>query len=335
MNARTRKWKVAQLAIGPILLLIILASVDLSELLRVFEVASGGYIAVAYLVVLPTIQARAVRWWVLLDGEAARPPYRALLSSFAYSIFFSVATPGRLGDFIRTVPLVQAGVGGGRAFSSVVLDRLLDVAFLFAAGSALVVFGLAPIESGLAVSALLIMGFVLSVVCAWSLSCGRLSRGAMRLLRALTSARLHDTAERLRCGFCGGIRGLAQKSLWAAMGLTVVAWLVAYYGNYLFSESLGLGLGYVDVVGISAIASLVSLLPFSILGAGTRDAAMIILLGSYGVPTVEAIALSSLFLSMNVSTGLICGVYGSYTGGSVRLGQEGSDDSDRQSDALS
>ena len=62
----------------------------------------------------------------------------------------------------------------------------------------------------------------------------------------------------------------------------------------------------IELAGISALASLVTLLPISVLGAGTRDLALIVLLAPYGIGRVEALALSTLFLALALANAFMC-----------------------------
>jgi len=88
--------------------------------------------------------------------------------------------------------------------------------------------------------------------------------------------------------------------------MTVVSWAVTYTANYLFCIGLGLPVGYLEIAGISAVASLVAALPISIAGAGTRDAALIAMLAPYGVDPVQAVALSTLMLSNVLFGAAVC-----------------------------
>jgi uncharacterized membrane protein YbhN (UPF0104 family) len=90
--------------------------------------------------------------------------------------------------------------------------------------------------------------------------------------------------------------------------LTAASSVCAWMANHLLVRSLGLPLGPLETAGVSAAAGLATLLPVSVLGIGTRDAALLLLLARYGVTAEDAIALATLFLFLNVWTGLTCGV---------------------------
>ncbi len=81
---------------------------------------------------------------------------------------------------------------------------------------------------------------------------------------------------------------------------------MTYAGTWFYSLSLGLPIGYLEIMAIAAVCSLVASLPISIAGAGTRDAALILILGTYGVSSTLAVALSTLMLSNILFVGAVC-----------------------------
>jgi uncharacterized membrane protein YbhN (UPF0104 family) len=98
-----------------------------------------------------------------------------------------------------------------------------------------------------------------------------------------------------------GVGGIGRVML-----ITGVSWVINYFGTYLFGVSMGLNIGYFEMMSLSAVCSLIALVPISVLGVGTRDAALVLLLARWGGTSSDAIALSTLFLSLNVVTGLAC-----------------------------
>lgn len=296
-----------RLAIGPALLAAILASLDRRALLDAFRSAGGGLLVAAYLAPLPAIALRALRWKLLL-GEQARPwAFGELLGFYARSISAGVLTPGRLGEFAKVALVARRGTRTATALWSTVLDRVSDLAFLavLAAGS-LPLVALAPVEgrAGVWVAAAAAVGGAAGL---WALGAtrrGEALRG--RVLRAARRRLGRETSE------ADPVRAapisLAPRAALATVALTAASWALTYLANYLFSLSLGLPLGYLEIAGISAVCSLVASLPISIAGAGTRDATLILILARYGVGSTHAVALSALMLSGVLWVGAVCAV---------------------------
>ena len=306
-----RRW-LWPLAIGPAVLGLILLSIDRAALMTSLEQTRPGLLILGCVAVLPTVALRALRWKLLLGRLAARARIGEIVRIYAESIFVGSVTPARVGELVRVsrVPELagdpDVGYGGGLA--SVLLDRLCDLALLVLLG----VLGLVALFPAAAAASAAWLGaaaatLALLVGLGWLASSSRfadLRARAIGWLPGRAAARVSGLARE----FGEAVRDVRAGTLALALALTLLAWVVGFYGNYLVSESLGLGMGYLEILGISAICSLVSLLPISILGAGTRDAALIVLLAPYGKSASEAVAFSVLLLGLTLWLSLACGL---------------------------
>jgi len=84
------------------------------------------------------------------------------------------------------------------------------------------------------------------------------------------------------------------------MILTIVIWLLKFVALFLLSKALRIDIPLWFVLSIGAIGVIVSLLPLSVSGLGTRDAVFIFLLSFYGIPAECGVALSFLFLTYGI-----------------------------------
>ncbi|MDH5673276.1 MAG: flippase-like domain-containing protein [Myxococcales bacterium] len=292
--------------VGPAVLVAILASLDRRELLSAFARTELSLLLWAYPVVVPTIFLRAWRWGLLIDPSVPHARYRDRLGAYAYALFAGVATPGRVGEFVKTVHLTRAGAPFGRAFSSVLLDRLLDVGLLFVVGLAGFLIIAAPDHigrwAGPIVAFVLIAGMGLSLL----LTRPRIANAIGRMAAAAAPANYRGWIETTLADFFDSLRTIKLGALAISALITIACWILTYLGNYLLSRSLGLGFSFAEICGISAICSLVTLVPISVMGAGTRDAALVVILARYGYGSGDAVALSALFLTLPLSLGLLC-----------------------------
>lgn len=309
---RPRWKKLLPLSLGPIVLGIILYSLDPEVLLDAFRGARLDHIAIACAFMLPTVLLRALRWQLLLRGSLAEMPrYRDLLAVYAHSIFVGAVTPGHVGELVKTVHLTRRGMSLGAAAASVLGDRLFDIVLLLLVGSvSLVVLVIPGLGSAPAVAGVFAVAAVGGFV-TWKLVAGE------RVGRWLDSRASSSTGKlgkvvgkvaKLRGDFAGALRVITAPALISSALLTVIAWAATYYANYNLALSLGLDLGYFDVVALSAITTLVSLVPVTVMGAGTRDASMIVLLSRYGGTSEQAVVLSTFFLGITMFFSLVCGL---------------------------
>jgi uncharacterized protein (TIRG00374 family) len=104
--------------------------VDWGEVGRVLRSATWTWVGVVVLVSLLSHVIRAQRWRVLLRPVVAAPFYPAL-SATLIGFGASMVLPLRLGEIIRPALFARrTGIGISPAFSSVVLERLIDMLFV-------------------------------------------------------------------------------------------------------------------------------------------------------------------------------------------------------------
>ena len=82
------------------------------------------------------------------------------------------------------------------------------------------------------------------------------------------------------------------------MVLTTLAASALYFASaYCCAKAIGLPLGVLDVVAGSSVAAVLALLPVSVAGIGTRDAAFVAIFAHCGIDAGQSIAFSSLILA--------------------------------------
>lgn len=283
--------------VGPILFCVIAMRIDRAALFDAIAQARPAPIAYAALLVLLAIPIRAARWAGIVRRMGHGLGTGSALRLYAAGTFAGTATPGRVGEVYKAAPLTRLGVPRGKAVASVLVDRFWDVG-IGAVAALLYAIAVTLGTRAVAVGA----GVVVLVLVA---AAGFLAGAEPELERSAQT------------GSLSGIRGILLHSLAAVASpmsflrtgaLTSLAALAAWIANHLLVVSLGLPLGPLETAGISAAAALATLLPVSVLGVGTRDAALLLLLAPYSIGSSEAVALSALFLGLNVWTGLACGV---------------------------
>ena len=108
------------------------------------------------------------------------------------------------------------------------------------------------------------------------------------------------------CAFQESFEQLTLFSLLRAGVITILAYALFFTQCYLLALALRLSVGFVTVSYAVALGGLVTLLPVSISGLGTREATIIAYLGTTGVPAETAMSFSLLvFATFYVAGGLM------------------------------
>ncbi len=289
----------ARLAVAAALTAYILWRSDPGAVGAALAAADWGPIAIAVLLVFADRALMAYRWVVLLCivPEGQRPPLSAVMRIFFVSTFVGTFLPASVGgDAVRAYAVAKLRVAGSDAVASVFMDRMLGVAsiLLMAAAGLFLARDLASnwtIVTALAAAA---------VLCATTLA-AIFSSGAARLLEGIL-ARLPSAARSAGARVLESIRryathhGRLGQVLAGSIAVQVLRIVQAYF--------LGLGLGITAPLSayfaFVPLILLVMLLPVTVNGIGTSQAAFVWFFGRAGVASADAFALSVLFVALGV-----------------------------------
>lgn len=290
---------------GLIVLLILLWRIDTGEVWQAWRAAHKGLLLFAVSLNFLLLFIKTLRWQVILRAQHICYPLRDAYVVFWSSIFIGAVTPGRLGEFVRAAYLNQERqVPAGRAVSSVLIDRLFDLLALTLVGCV----ALAQLGFGTNTAYWLAVIGLAAVLMALSL-----------LLHQATFNRVQKVGMRLgkigqwMFGNQGWIVDLRQSiveiaglSLVLAACLTGVAYAVFFGQCYLLAMAVDLSADFSSTTYAVALGSLVALVPVSIAGLGTREAAIIAYLGTVDISSEAALSFSLLvFTTFHLAGGLI------------------------------
>lgn len=276
---------------GVLVFVWILWQIDLTLLLASLKKSDLRLIAIAIVFEFLSYAAKTVRWHILQRGAGLHPHFSDSWRTFMIGIFLSVVTPGKIGDLGRAGYLRHAGLSGKRAFAVAIVDRVWDLGLFL-------LLALVSIAALWGEFAFLVAAIVISIgfVAVWCL---------MHFGRRMVALFLPDLL---------GFRMIASPVSFAIMLIATLAGWVFYFAWAAFlAQSVGIAVPFFILVGAITMSGVVALIPISLSGFGTRDAALVALLGGYGVAPEQAVALGFLmFITILISTipGLIAWVRG-------------------------
>lgn len=296
------QWGMRLLGIG--LLALLLTRVDIGQIYASYQHSTKWIILLVAGGVIPLFYLKTLRWLVILRAQDLRLRVWPSLVAYFSSYFVGTLTPGRLGEFIKAMYVSRrAEVSVAHGFSSVLVDRLFDLYMVMIVGG-VAIFQLGT-ELNIAIAFVIMAGAVTLplilllhdrfylVLESIGMRFGRLSRKLVGEKGLLTELR----------------RGLKQVSVRVVIlgaGLTLLSYGLYFGQCYLLARALQIEVPLRAIVFSIAIGGLVTLLPVSISGIGTRDAAIIFYLGQYAVQPETALSFSLLvFLVFYVLAGII------------------------------
>lgn len=284
------------------LLALLLIRLDFERIRVTLRDADWVLVAMAASLVVPLIAIKAFRWQQILRSQTIKLAFGPALLVYFSSLFIGFLTPGRLGEFIKAIHVKrECGVPLSQAFSSVLADRLFDFYTLLIVGI-IALFQLNVVDLSME-SALLWGGFFIVVI-------------APLLLLVLDGPfgwimRFNDWLGKWGKGqwlseMRQGLLQLSMLGLLLAILLTTIAYICFFSQCYLIALALDISIGFPPIVFAVALGSLVTLLPVSISGLGTREAVIVAYLSVYEVSAQVALSFSLLvFLVFYVAGGVI------------------------------
>jgi len=284
--------------IGLILIVVIFSQLDWSSLKQALFQANLTYLIIGLAMTLTSAFASSYRWNYLKKIQGLNYSNTQSFIIYCASHLAGSLTPGRVGEFSKIFYLKNDGHSYGRSAFSVILDRLFDVIFLllFALFGMLLFLNLfqsatAYLAAGLATLIILIIIYT--------------KAPAIRKLTANLFGRLFDKliAEKYKSflkinyqEFLTEVKKMKLTHYLAVFLLTALAWLAFFCQMYVLALSVNINIPFLYLATSVTFAGIVTMLPISYLGLGTRDAILIGLFSVYGITKETAIIFSSLIL---------------------------------------
>lgn len=286
---RLPRW--LQALVSALLLALLVGELDVGDAAARLVRANLGWVGLVLLLMVAEGVYGAYKWWVLLRLHHPSLGLGLVVRVSFVGNFTGQFLPGAAGmELMRGYGLARATGDPTSSFTSILVDRIAGLA-----GLMLVVLAgsLLDPEQPLVEVAPWALGGLAALALGFGLASAPAPRRlAQRLLRWLPGERarslLAGVLERLE-GFRSQ-RGLLARALALAVGNTLLRVSVVMAA----AAALGLTAPAVAYFVVVPLVIFATLAPVSLGGFGVREAAFVTLLGRYGVPGEEGLALSLL-----------------------------------------
>lgn len=289
-------------AVGIALLVVLFLRIDFDAVLG--RLASVRWAWLVAVLILPhvAIWLSAIKWRLLLASLGVTVTRRKAFWLYMIGTFFNNFLPSSAGgDVVRALELRRERDATGAIVAATLAERLIGFAAL------IVLLPLAVTDARVRQSTpflWLVIGASLAALIAgvWFLLSGHLGTVTRRLpLRRVARALERSEAS---------LRHLAadRKALRASFLLSV-----AFYGTAILtvaaaSRALERPLGVFELEAVVPLVLLVGMLPISLNGLGTKEAAYVFFLGLIGMPPATALALAVVLRTRAVLTAILGGI---------------------------
>ena len=288
--------------IGILLFIFILTRIDLSSLLTIFLSINPFFLCCALIANGIAVVVKSLKWKLIVSTLKKEISLSASIQAFLIGFSFSVLTPAKLGDFMRAFYIRDEQCNLGKALSSVVTDRLIDIVMLFSfAFIGILIFSVVFHIEILSVSLLVLLAVGIASAVSIVTNKNLLSWLLRPFFNIFIPHHHKKTISEYYHDFFSGLSVFFhdKKKFLLVMVVGIFSWVPPFVYAYLLALSIGISLDLTFFVIVIPIISLLDLLPISISGIGTRDAALIFLFGFQGIPPETAVAFSLLYLFMS------------------------------------
>lgn len=294
-------------SIGLIIFLgILIFVVDLKKVGAVFLNVQLPYLLAAMLLLFLSTSIEPYRWQYILKKVNIIYSYKQIYRYFFLAASLGVMTPIRLGEIGgRLAILKKDGHDLGKSLMSIFIDRLADfilIIFLIVLG---IIYFFLPQEKGI-LPLIGLMGLILVIWLFFSLA-----KKNSQLFNLFIPNRLKPMIKKYFWPSLSLLKKIKFKNYLFIFLVTAFAWSMNYLALFTLAKGLALTMipFFYFIISL-AVASLISLLPITVGGLGTRESVLLLLFSAWQVPPELTIAFSIsvgiLSISLILSIGLVC-----------------------------
>lgn len=263
------------------------------------------YIFIAFLFNIPLLFIKSYRWNYILQKQSCHTKLFDTFKYYTASLYIGILTPGRIGEFSKVFYLKQLhNKNYGLLFSSVLIDRLYDLYFLILISICGFYLLNIPIDN---LPLYLVVFFVLIP---FIIIRTQLLHIIINFFANKLSTNFQENLNSFLTTFKEGILSILKiNDIFKAMTITILAYTLFFSQIYLIATSINIPIDFISLSIIIALVNLISLLPISIAGLGTREITLIYFLSPLSISTEQTVVFSLLILVISYIGGGLLGFY--------------------------
>lgn len=300
--------------LGIIFFIWIFTSIDASRVLENISKANLLIVLIAILTVPLNVLLMGKKWQLFVKFFEKKFSLKDATKNYLIGTAYGTATPGRVGDFVKLFDLnKKTGIAKKGCFSIAFFDRLADLAILtFSAFSGLLLVQILtkPNELFFMFEIAMLLAFLM-ILSAFLFFFSK--RKSLFLLQKILFFLPKNLFEKIKVFFQKMQSVLVNvkigKNFAAYFVVSLAAWWLAFLRPYIFALSIGLAVDPLVFVLLIPAVTFIEILPISLFGLGTRDAALILFFSFMGSTPEQMVAVSMLVLFCGNLPQVVAGLY--------------------------
>lgn len=294
--------------LGIFIFILILTKVNFNQLWQNIKGMKPLYLITALALGFPTLIIKSFCWNYIKRQQGIKYKLKDSFLMYVSSLFISGFTPGRIGEVARAFYLKKDGYSMGKSLVGVIIDRLTDFIFLLVVIVVGSLFFITIFQKQITILILvIIITIVLSMV---FLKIGLVKWFFKTLFNKFIPEQYQKSWKLSFQDFMNDLKIYKLKNYIIIFAITIFSWLFYYIQTYALGKGANIeGIPFLYFTVAITITGFITLIPISVAGIGTREAALILLFSPYAISIEKIIAFSSLILLMYLFSclfGLIC-----------------------------
>ena len=292
-NLFKNKWLIRSIGII-IFVLILVFKIDFNKIHQLVKFDFSYLFSALIIIVLSSI-IRPLRWQYILKKINIAYSFKKVFQLYYIGVLFGNITPGKLGEFGRTAYLKKDNHPINESLISILIDKAADAILLLIIGFLGIIYLRRILSINIVVTSIIIISGIIFLTIIIK----------TRLYRVL----IPKNWQIYILNLFKGLKFYKTKNYLFILFLTFIHWFFHYLILYLLALSVGITNLSLFYFAISiAIAELITLLPISILGIGTRDISLLFLFSLFNIPAETTISFSVLSLIIVIGTNSLIGL---------------------------
>ena len=287
------------------ILFVLFKLVPYRELIDVYKKSQKIYIYLSFLIYIITFFISVFRWQFLLHALGVKVSTKNAFSSTFSGLFFNLIFPSFVaGDIFRGFSISTHHGEAKKVASSVLMDRFSGAIALVLVAFFSYIFGRRFFREGEVALSLFLLCLIIGVV-----SCIIFSKRVFSFLIKILGKN-HSLKTKLvefhdHLYFFRKNPSIFLKSMYFSLPIQLLTPLMFYVG----SKAFGLHVSMLYFFILVPIIMMIALIPITIAGAGTREAASIYFFALIGIGKTVGLGLSLLNLAFTIFLGLLGGLF--------------------------
>lgn len=275
--------------IGILIFTYILSTIDTNKIITAVSRANTYYIALALSLAIVSIILKSLKWKYVMDTHNIKISVGKAIKIWTIGSFVGWLTPGRSGEIIK-VYYLKDKYHAGTILSTIAIDRISDIIALFILSIIGTTFLFFLFKINLAYLTVLI---IIAIIASYFFTKERTARLIAKPIYTyfIPESKKNAMKDSYKKFFSSFERFKKNIPLVVfTLSTTIIIWSIGITQAYLVTQSLGLDVSYTYLFSIIPLSMIITILPITIAGIGTREATFIFFFSLINITAENAIA---------------------------------------------